>query len=60
MSSTTLSNAKSLLRTAEAEARAQAWNEFLGAIPIVIMWRALSDVLRQRAHKRMVLNAFRR
>jgi hypothetical protein len=60
MSSTTLSNAKPLLRTADADARAQAWNEFLAAIPAVIFWRALSDVLRQRKHKRLVLDAFRR
>ena len=46
-------------RTA-AGASADAWNELVGAMPIVIFYRALREVFQRRAHKRAVLEAFRR
>jgi hypothetical protein len=36
------------------------WSEVVAAMPIVIFYRAAREVLRQRAHKRAVLEAFRR
>ena len=56
---TTLSTAKSLgaLRTSGAS---DAWSDLVAAMPIVILYRAAREVFRLRAHKRAVLEAFRR
>ena len=35
-------------------------NELIGAVPIVIFYRAVRELLRQRRHRRLVLEAFRR
>ena len=39
---------------------ADAWEELVAAMPIAILWRALREVVRQRAHRRAVLDALRR
>jgi hypothetical protein len=44
----------------EVAAVAGVWNDLVGAMPIVIFWRAARELFRQRAHRRAVLAAFRR
>ena len=34
--------------------------ELIGAMPIVIMYRAVRELIQQRRHRRLVLAAFRR
>ena len=55
-----LSTPKVLAQRPAAGASADTWNELVAAMPIVILYRALRDVLQRRAHKRAVLAAFRR
>jgi hypothetical protein len=55
---TTVSTAKPL--DVAASAAADTWRELVAAMPIVIFYRGLRELLRQRAHKRAVLEAFRR
>jgi hypothetical protein len=54
-----LSTSKILARPA-AGTSTDTWNELVAAMPIVILYRALREVLQRRAHRRMVLDAFRR
>ena len=57
----TLSAPKALpARPAAAGTSTDTWNELVAALPIVIFYRALRDALQHRAHKRAVLEAFRR
>jgi hypothetical protein len=57
---TTFSTARSLGATRADSRVSDAWTELVAAMPIVIFYRALRDVFRLRAHKRAVLEAFRR
>ena len=46
--------------SAAPSAGSETWNELVAAMPIVIFYRAVRELFRQRAHKRAVLAAFRR
>ena len=56
----TLSAPKDLPARPAAGVSTDTWNELVAALPIVIFYRALRDALQHRAHKRAVLEAFRR
>ena len=56
----TLSAPKALAARPAARASTDTWNELVSALPIVILYRAVRDALQHRAHKRAVLEAFRR
>jgi hypothetical protein len=43
-----------------AGASLDGWRDLVAHMPIVILWRAVRDLSRQRAHRRAVLDAFRR
>jgi hypothetical protein len=47
-------------RTPATGAVLDAWRDLVAAMPIVILWRAARELARQRAHRRAVLEAFRR
>jgi hypothetical protein len=51
---------KVLVQRTTASASSDGWKELIGAMPIVIFYRALREVFQRRAHKRAVLEAFRR
>jgi len=38
----------------------ETWSELVAAMPIVIFYRAVRELMRQRDHRRAVLAAFRR
>jgi len=57
---TTVQAANRLTAARSDNRAADAWDELVAAMPIVILVRAMRDVIRQRAHKRAVLAAFRR
>jgi hypothetical protein len=61
---TTMSNSRALASEASARVKdahaPNSWDELVAAMPIVILYRAAREVFRQRAHKRAVLEAFRR
>jgi hypothetical protein len=59
--SSTLPPTESLARRPAASASTgAAWSELVAAMPIVIFYRAAREVLRRRAHRLAVLQAFRR
>jgi hypothetical protein len=47
-------------RTAATPAQGSGLSELIGALPIVIFYRAVREVLQQRRHRQLVLQAFRR
>ena len=55
-----LSTSKILAQRPADGASNDTWSELIAAMPIVILYRALREVLQRRAHRRMVLDAFRR
>ena len=57
---TTITASKALGSQNANTGASDALNELVAAMPIVIFYRAVRDALRQRAHKRAVLAAFRR
>lgn len=56
----TLTTAKPLGALRAPSRSSETWNELVAAMPIVIFYRAVREVFRQRAHRRAVLAAFRR
>lgn len=44
----------------DAAGQANTWSELVAAMPIVIFYRAVRELVRQRDHRRAVLAAFRR
>jgi hypothetical protein len=46
--------------TLGAAPAAGGWHELADALPIVVLYRALREEFRRRAHRRAVLAAFRR
>jgi hypothetical protein len=56
----TLSAPKALPARPATGASTDTWNELVAALPIVIFYRAVRELLQHRAHKRAVLEAFRR
>lgn len=44
----------------DAAGQADTWSELVAAMPIVIFYRAVRELMRQRDHRRAVLAAFRR
>ena len=44
----------------DAARQAEPWSELVAAMPIVIFYRAVRELMRQRDHRRAVLAAFRR
>lgn len=57
---------KSTMSTSTSYSRPQtvtpnaAWSELFAAMPIGIVYHAVRELLRQRNHKRLVLQAFKR
>ena len=59
MKSTTVSSSNVYPRTQTAASNA-AWSELFAAMPIGIVYHAVRELIRQRNHKRLVLQAFKR
>ena len=59
MKSTTISSSNAYSRTQTVTPNA-AWSELFAAMPIGIVYHAVRELLRQRNHKRLVLQAFKR
>jgi hypothetical protein len=55
----TATTSTSYPRTQTAASNA-AWSELFAAMPIGIVYHAVRELLRQRNHKRLVLQAFKR
>ena len=51
---------KALSDRPTASTSSDACRELIAAMPVVIFYRAVREILRQRAHRRAVLQAFRR
>lgn len=47
-------------RAAATPAQGSGLSELIGALPIVIFYRAVREVFLQRQHRKLVLQAFRR
>ena len=62
MKSTTISSQNSYNTRARAQAPASSidWNELFAAMPIGIVYNAVREMVRQRNHKKLVLQAFKR
>lgn len=57
---TTVTAAKTLGTLRAHSGASETWSELVGAMPVVIFYRAVREVFRRRAHRRAVLEAFRR
>jgi hypothetical protein len=56
----TVSTSSSYKPQAQTAAVNAAWSDLFAATPVGIFYNAVRELLRQRKHKRMVLEAFKR
>jgi hypothetical protein len=57
---TTVSTSSSCKPQAQTGAVNAAWSELFAATPAGIVYKAVRELLQQRKHKRLVLQAFKR